>query len=255
MPAGPLLAWKRGDGFAAAQRLAVTAAIVVVVAAISLYAAEGGPFLSVIALFVALFSIAGAMVEFSERVAFFRVPLTQSLARARGLPRSAYGSALAHAGIGIALLGVVAETGWGEERIVSLKPGDRLSIARFDLTFAGLSGRNGPNFREIFGRFEVRRGGVTIAVVEPAKRVYQARNQPTTEAGIETIGLGQLYISIGDHADDLRTSVRIYWKPLVLLIWIGPILMAIGGALSLSDRRLRVGAPGRAKRPVAVPAE
>jgi cytochrome c-type biogenesis protein CcmF len=162
---------------------------------------------------------------------------------------------LAHAGIGVALLGVVAESGWSEERIVSVEPGDRVSIGRLDLTFVGLNGRSGPNWSEIFARFEVRRGGVTVAEVEPAKRIYQARNQPTTEAGIETFGLGQLYISIGDHTPEARVSARIYWKPLVLLIWIGPALMALGGMVSLSDRRLRIGAPRRTRRTAPAPAE
>ena len=81
-----------------------------------------------------------------------------------------------------------------------------------------------------------------------------ASGRSTTEAGIVTFGLGQLYLSIGDSGAQEAVSTRIYWKPLVLLIWIGPVLMALGGLLSLSDRRLRVGAPRRARR-AAVPAE
>jgi cytochrome c-type biogenesis protein CcmF len=251
MPFGPLLSWKRGDAFGVLQRLAAAAACAAIVAAATIYLVDGGRFLPSIALFIALFAITGAFIELAERLALFREPIAQSFARARGLPRSAYGSVLAHAGIGLALLGVVAETGWSEERILSIRPGDRVAIANLDLTFVGLNGRDGPNWREIFARFEVRRGGIVVAIVEPSKRVYRARNMPTTEAGIETFGLSQLYISIGDHAEDQRTSVRIYWKPLVLLIWLGPLLMAIGGILSLSDRRLRVGAPRRASRAVA----
>jgi cytochrome c-type biogenesis protein CcmF len=255
MPFGPLLAWKRGDALGVGQRLVAAAACGVIFLAIALYLADGGRLLPSIALFIALFAIAGAITELGERLALFREPLAHSFARARRLPRSGYGSVLAHAGIGIALLGVVAETGWSEERIVSLRPGERVAIAGFELTFAGLNGRDGPNWREIFARFEVRRGGVMVAAVEPSKRVYRVRNMPTTEAGIETFGLSQLYISIGDHTDDQRTSVRVYWKPLVLLIWFGPILMTFGGIFSLSDRRLRIGAPRRASRAAAAPAE
>jgi cytochrome c-type biogenesis protein CcmF len=110
--------------------------------------------------------------------------------------------------------------------------------------------RTGPNWHDTVGRFETRRGGSLVATIEPAKRIYASRGQPTTEAGIESFGLGQLYISLGDPGPDGMISARIYWKPFVLLIWIGPVLMAIGGALSLSDRRLRIGAPRRARRPV-----
>jgi cytochrome c-type biogenesis protein CcmF len=255
MPAGPLLAWKRGDAYAAAQRLAAAVAVSVVVGAVALYVAEGGPLLAALALFIALFAIAGAVTELAERIALFREPIAHSFTRARGLPRSAFGSALAHAGIGIALLGVVSQAGWSTERVVSLKSGDRAQIASFDLTFVGLDERVGPNWRDTIGRFEVRRGGALIATMEPAKRLYPSRGQPTTEAGIETFGLGQLYVSLGDPVPDGSISARIYWKPFVLLIWIGPVLMALGGALSLSDRRLRIGAPRRARHAAALPAE
>ncbi|MEX0589691.1 MAG: heme lyase CcmF/NrfE family subunit, partial [Xanthobacteraceae bacterium] len=255
MPAGPLLAWKRGDAYAAAQRLALAAALAAVAAAIALYLSEGGPLLAGIALFVALFAIAGAVTELADRIALFRAPLSHSLVRARGLPRSAFGSAFAHAGIGIALLGVVAESGWSEERIVALKPGESVSIARFDLAFTGITERPGPNWHDTVGRFEVRRGGTLAAIVAPAKRVFISRGQSTTEAGIKTFGLGQLYVSLGDPSGGGAVSARIYWKPLVLLIWLGPVLMALGGVLSLSDRRLRIGAPRRAQRAATVPAE
>jgi cytochrome c-type biogenesis protein CcmF len=255
MPAGPLLAWKRADALAAAQRLTFAAASAFFFAAASLYFSEGGSLLAALGLFIAVFAVTGALVELADRIALFREPLGHSLARAAGLPRSAYGTTLAHAGIGLALLGVVAESGWSEERILSLRPGERVPIAQFELTFAGMAERVGPNWRDDVGRFEVRRGGALVATAEPAKRVYVARGQPTTEAGIVTFGLSQLYVTIGDPAAGGGISTRIYWKPLVLLIWLGPVLMALGGMLSLSDRRLRIGAPRRVKKPAAVPAE
>jgi cytochrome c-type biogenesis protein CcmF len=172
------------------------------------------------------------------------------------LPRSAFGTTLAHLGIGLALLGIVAEAGWSEERVVALKAGDRVSIGQFDLQFKGLTPRQGPNWRDQIGRLEVRRGGVVVATLEPAKRTYLANGQSTTEAGIETFGFGQLYASLGDPTADGAVSARIYWKPLVTLIWLGGLVMAIGGVFSISDRRLRIGAPQPARRrAVPAPAE
>jgi cytochrome c-type biogenesis protein CcmF len=255
MPAGPLLAWKRGDAFAVAQRLTVAAGVAFLCAASVLIVAGGGSALAAAGLFVGVLAVAGAAVEIADRLALFREPIAHSLARARGTPRAAFGSALAHAGIGLALLGVVAESGWSEERIVALKPGERVSIARFDLAFTGLSEQGGTNWRETVGRFEIRSGGTVVATSMPTKRVYVATGQTTTEAGISTFGLGQLYISLGDPVAGGAISARIYWKPFVLLIWLGPVLMALGGLLSLSDRRLRIGAPRRARRAAAVPAE
>ena len=83
----------------------------------------------------------------------------------------------------------------------------------------------------------------------PSKRNFTARQSSTTEAALLTRGFSQLYISLGDTAADGAQSVRIYHKPFVLLIWFGPLLMAFGGLLSLTDRRLRVGAPKAAKQP------
>jgi cytochrome c-type biogenesis protein CcmF len=253
MPFGPFLAWKRGDLLGAAQRLTFAAAAAVILSAATMYFAGGGGLLAAAGLFIAIFAIAGALAELSERLALFREPLSHSFARARGLPRAAWGSIFAHAGIGIALLGVVAESGWSIERIAMMKPGDRLAISNFDVRFGGTMKRDGPNWRDDVGRFEICRAGLPVATAEPARRIYVASGTSTTEAGIVTFGLGQLYLSIGDSGAQDAVSTRVYWKPLVLLIWLGPVLMALGGLLSLSDRRLRVGAPRRATR--VVPAE
>jgi cytochrome c-type biogenesis protein CcmF len=255
MPAGPLLAWKRGDVRGVAERLTFAAAIAAIAAAIILWMTQGGPILAAAGLFCAIYAIIGALIEFSERVQLFRIPFSTSFARARGLPRSAFGTLFAHIGIGISLLGIVAEAGWSQERVVALKPGDQVAIADFDLSFKGLTQREGKNWRDHVGEFEVRRGGVRVTTLEPAKRIYFVSNQPTTEAGIATFGFGQLYISLGEPMTGGAISARIYWKPLVTLIWLGGIVMAIGGGLSLSDRRLRVGAPKPARRLRAAPAE
>jgi cytochrome c-type biogenesis protein CcmF len=255
MPFGPMLAWKRGDLLGAAQRLTLAALAAFVLAAITLYSTAGGPLLAAVGLFVAIFAIVGALSELSDRIALFREPFSASFRRAFGLPRSAFGTALAHMGVGITLLGIVTEAGWSEEKILALKNGDRVAIAGFELDFKGIVKRDGPNWRDDVGRFEVRRGGIVIAVVEPAKRTYLVASRPTTEAGIATFGFGQLYISLGDPMDGGAVSARIYWKPLVMLIWLGAVVMALGGALSLSDRRLRIGAPRPARRAAVAPAE
>jgi cytochrome c-type biogenesis protein CcmF len=107
----------------------------------------------------------------------------------------------------------------------------------------------GPNYTESRGHFTVARGGVTVADVWSAKRLYTARRMPTTEAGILSFGPSQLYVSLGDAMDDGGIVVRIWWKPFILCIWGGALVMMFGGFVSLSDRRLRVGAPSRRTRP------
>jgi cytochrome c-type biogenesis protein CcmF len=255
MPFGPLLAWKRGDLPGVAQRLFAAAAIGLVGIAATFAIAGGGPVLAPFGVGVALFVMAGAITELVERTALLRVPLRIALQRAAGLPRASWGSVFAHFGMGVTLLGIVGETQWGTERIVSLKPNETVSIRGYDVRFDGVVPRQGPNYRELIGKFTVLRDSQVVGVLEPAKRSFPVRGTATTEAALMTLGATQLYLSLGDPNADGSIALRLYHKPLVLLIWLGAVVMVVGGGLSLSDRRLRVGAPKPAKKPVLQPAE
>lgn len=153
------------------------------------------------------------------------------------------------------ILGLVATTAWQTETILTMTAGKTVTVGSRALTLDSIAPRMGPNFSENVVRFTVRSGGTPVATMEPSKRQFNARASETTEAAIETFGLSQLYVSLGDIGSDGAVTVRIFWKPLVLLIWLGPVIMALGGLISLSDRRLRVGAPRPARRAVAAPAE
>jgi len=252
MPAGPLLAWKRGDFYGVAQRLMAAGALALLGIAVTFAAMGATPVLAPFGVGLAVFVMIGAVTDIAERSGLRKVPLSVARRRAFGLPRSAWGTALAHFGLGLTLLGIVGEASWNSERIVSLKPSQSTTIAGYELTFDGMVPRTGGNFREVIARFTVRQGGTTIAVLEPSKRTFAARAMTTTEAALLRRGVSQLYVSLGDsHADGSMTA-RIYYKPLVLLIWLGAVVMVLGGALSLSDRRLRVGAPRRKSKRAAL---
>jgi cytochrome c-type biogenesis protein CcmF len=248
VPFGPMLAWKRGDLYAAAQRLLAAGVAALIAIAIVWGWARGGSALAPLAIGLAIFVIAGAISDIVERIGLFRNPLGISLRRASGLPRSAWGSAFAHAGVGIALIGIVCETTWNSEFIGQMKPSDSIPFAGYQLKLDDLSQRQGPNYREMVAAFTVSLDGQKLAAMTPSKRNFTTRGgASTTEAALLTRGVSQLYISLGDTSADGGITVRIYYKPLVLLIWFGPVLMAFGGMLSLSDRRLRVGAPKPAR--------
>jgi cytochrome c-type biogenesis protein CcmF len=247
VPFGPMLAWKRGDLLGAAQRL-MAAGIAALLALALVWAwARGGSALAPLAIALAVFVIMGSLTDLAERSGLFRVSLAIAVRRARGLPRSAWGTAFAHAGIGVALIGIVCETTWNSEYIGTMKPQDVAKVAGYELKLDGLTQRQGPNYRELVAQFDVSRDGRALRPMTPSKRSFSTRGSSTTEAALLTRGASQLYISLGDIASDGAIAVRIYHKPLVLLIWWGPILMAFGGVLSLSDRRLRVGAPKPAR--------
>jgi cytochrome c-type biogenesis protein CcmF len=256
MPFGPLLAWKRGDMLGAAQRLMAAAAVALVVIAV-VYIGESGhdATLAPFGIGLAFYVMAGAVTDLVERTGVLRLPLRIARSRAAGLPGSTWGTALAHFGMGVTLLGIVCETHWGSERIVALKPSQVVSLRHYDLSFDGLIPRDGPNYRELAARFTVRHGGVTIGTMEPSKRTFAARGTTTTEAALMTRGVSQLYLSLGEPNADGSVAVRLYHKPLVLLIWLGALVMMAGGGLSLSDRRLRIGAPKPAAKTALAPAE
>jgi cytochrome c-type biogenesis protein CcmF len=247
LPFGPLLAWKRGDLLGAAQRLMAAGVTGLIAIALVWAWTFGGSTFAPLAIGLAVFVIAGALSDIIDRVGLFRVPLATAVRRARGLPRSSWGTMFAHAGIGLALIGIVCETTWNSEYIKTMKVGDVAAIAGYKLNLDGISQRQGPNFREMVAQFSVRKNGQLLDTMTPSKRSFTTRGATTTEAALLTRGASQLYISLGDIAGDGTIAVRIYHKPLVLLIWFGPVLMAFGGLLSLSDRRLRVGAPKPAK--------
>ncbi|MDE2579522.1 MAG: heme lyase CcmF/NrfE family subunit [Hyphomicrobiales bacterium] len=254
IPFGQQLAWKRGDLLAAAQRLLV-AAIAALVAALIFFALHGGPAVPVALSALAIFVVVGAFADVAHRIAPRGFSSPNKWARAKGLPLSAWGTAIAHAGFGVSLLGIAA-TGWGVEKITTVKMGDVVTLGPYVVLVQDFSARNGPNYNETFARMQVRSAGAPVAEIEPSKRFYPARRMPRTEAGIATLGLGQVYVSLGEQGKDGGLDARFYWKPLVTLIWIGALIMAFGGLASVADRRLRIGVARRARNaPQGVPAE
>ncbi|APG90409.1 heme lyase CcmF/NrfE family subunit [Sinorhizobium americanum] len=247
VPFGPLLAWKRGDLLAAAQRLFAAVGAGLLFAAAVYYARNGGPVLAVLGIGLGVYLIVGSITDVALRSGLGKAAGRVALRRFLGLPRSAYGTALAHIGLGVTLIGIVAVTAYETETVLEMKPGMLVDAGGYSIRFDGMRQGRGPNYTEDTGHFTVSRGGVKVTEIWSSKRLYSARRMPTTEAGIRTFGLSQLYVSLGDEITGGGIVVRIWWKPLILCIWGGALVMMAGGIVSLSDRRLRVGAPSRAR--------
>jgi cytochrome c-type biogenesis protein CcmF len=248
IPFGPYLGWKRGDLYGAAQRLMVAALIALAAAMLTAVLRWRGPWLAPLGMALGVWIIAGALSEWTMRVGLFASAASDAWRRARGMPRSAHGTALAHAGVGLTLIGIVASSAWQSERILAMKVGERAEIAGYEVGFDGVAPRRGPNYAEQYARVAVTRGGAPVAQLEPARRLYDAPRSPTSEAAIHASWRGDLYVVLGDELSGGGYVMRIYFNPLVRLIWLGALVMAIGGAFSLSDRRLRIGVPRRARR-------
>jgi len=253
MPIGQMLAWKRGDLAAALQQLRF-AFLIGLLALGAFGALEGAPYLSVVAAGIAVYLVVGALTDLVQRARARGASPRVAVTRFFGLPLSVFGTAIAHAGMGLTLLGLAA-TGWGVENITTMRLGNYYEVGPYRIGLQEIALRNGPNYSETYAVLAVRGDAREIARIEPAKRYYQARKMARTEAGIVTLGLGQVYAALGESHADGSIDARLYYKPLVTLIWIGALVMALGGAFSLADRRLRIGVARRATAAIPQAAE
>jgi cytochrome c-type biogenesis protein CcmF len=256
LPLGQTLAWKRGNFLGTVQRLYAAFGLSLLVAMALLAFTQGGPVAAPLGIGLGVFLVLGSVNEIVTRSWSKGAPLSAVWRKARGLPRSTWGTVLAHAGVGLTVIGIAA-TAWGVEGLGTLKAGERLRAGAYEARLDRVIPRIEANYREDVAVMTIFREGREIVTLESMKRLYVTRGMPTTEAGIMTVGLGQVYASLGEVQADGSVGVRLYHKPLVLLIWLGSVVMALGGMVSLLDRRLRIGAPARAKAApaAAVPAE
>ncbi len=251
VPFGPMLSWKRGDMLAVSQRLLAAFGLTVLTVIIVFAFKHDGPGLAPLGFGLAVWLILGALSELAYRVKAFKDPWSKVFNRLRHLPRSAYGTVFAHSGVGVMVLGIVAVSAWRVESVEVMKPGTKLEIAGSTITFTGIEKRDGPNYRGEAGIFKVEADGEYVTTLLSHKRTYLANGQPTTEAGIYPYWSGDLYVVLGDPSKAGSHVVRAYFNPLAPLIWFGSVIMFIGGAISLTDRRYRIGV---AKKKRAQPA-
>jgi cytochrome c-type biogenesis protein CcmF len=172
------------------------------------------------------------------------------------LPRADWGKFLAHSGMGFVVLGIASVSAWESEDIRLARLGDTISLGGYEFHFDEVVEGQGPNYVYQRGRFTVTRGGDMVTVMEPEKRLYVIQRRPSTESAIATNLARDLYLVLGDKQTGAEAwAVRIYVKPLVIWIWLGFLITAAGGLVSLSDRRFRVGATVRRQRAAPVPGE
>jgi cytochrome c-type biogenesis protein CcmF len=245
MAVGPLLGWKRGDLAGASQRLAAAGVLALFAAGLTLQRETGHSLLAPMGIALGVWLLLGTLIEWVERVKLFRLPPRENWNRARHLPRAAYGMSLAHAGLAIAIIGMTGSSAWRVENVQAMKIGDSVKVGDFDYRFEGVAPAQGPNYIAEQATFAVTRDGKPYTMLYPERRQYEEQETPTTEAAIESNWKGDLYAVIGDRTGQNTWTVRIYHQPLVPWIWAGGLLMTLGGLVSLSDRRYRIGVPNR----------
>jgi cytochrome c-type biogenesis protein CcmF len=251
LPFGPFLAWKRGDLIGVTQRLAGIAALALFLA-ILFFALMGASIsLAPLGLLLGFWVAFGALAELVDRAKFFRTDMITSIRRLFGLPRTAWSTALAHLGVGISVIGIVSASAWQVELVTTMTPGQVVEVHGQSVTFNGLTKEQGPNYAADVGTFAIQSNDGEMRTAIAERRIYTASGMPTTEAAIETYGFSQLYLQLGEPGADGKSVVRLWYKPFITLVWLGAVLMALAGFLSLSYRRLRIGAPRPAPQRVA----
>ncbi|RMH48719.1 MAG: heme lyase CcmF/NrfE family subunit [Alphaproteobacteria bacterium] len=243
---GPVMNWKRDNLRASLARLRWPAAISALVAVALAVAGQGFHPLAAFGLGLGAWLVLGSLAILARRMRIGEVPASRSIDLLRRAPRAVFGLVLAHLGLGLAVVGITATSAFEEERIVSLLPGEAVEIAGYSVRLERVARLPGPNFEAEQARFTVYRDGAEVATMTSERRFFPVSGNLTTEAGIRPFFLSNLYLALGQPGDDGKWVVRAYHHPMVLLIWIGPIFMALGGLISLADRRLRIGVPQRA---------
>ena len=241
MGIGPIARWKAARLPELAVRLRWAGAASVVAALVLPWVV--GEFRPLVGLGVLLaaWSVSASSVALFERIAKQPGPLVARFGR---LPRAFYGMLLAHAGIGVFIIGVTFVKGYETERDVRLEAGQSVTEGGYTFRFDGTRDRDGPNYRAVQASVVVTRGDRSVALLHPEKRFFIVQQTPMTEAAIDRGVFRDLYVALGEEVGAGRRSawtMRIHIKPFVSWIWGGCLLMALGGALAASDRRYRLG--------------
>jgi len=179
------------------------------------------------------------------------VPLARLRAR-QGVPAAVVGMVVAHFGIGLATLGITGVQSFKVEKDVALAIGSTASIGGYDFKFAAMRDVRGPNYVGVEADVVVSHAGSPVTILHPQKRLYNSGGNAMTEAGIEVGAARDLFAALGDELGQGRWSLRLQYKPLIRYVWLGAILIALGGAIAAIDRRYRVRVAARAGAAVPV---
>ncbi len=245
MGLGPLARWKSARVPELAVRLRWAALVSVLTAIFLPWLLGSWRPLASLGVLLAAWTLTSVAVSMRERLRGLQGSI---LVRLRSVPRATWGMWLAHAGVGVFIVGATLVKGYETERDVLLRPGESVSVNGYDFRYDGVRAVSGPNYRATRATLVASRGGEPVATLFPEKRVFAVQNTPITEAAIDHAVLRDLYVALDQPVGANAWSIRIQIKPFVRWIWGGCLLMALGGLLAATDRRYRLVAQRRTQR-------
>ncbi|MEO0674009.1 MAG: heme lyase CcmF/NrfE family subunit [Pseudomonadota bacterium] len=250
MAAGGLTPWKRGHTARLLGRLKPVILGTAALTMLTFWLTRGGPLLAVVGSFMAFWVLIGVGADVAGRISLGRTDFRSSMRRLIGLPRNFWGSALAHMGVGVVILGMTGTSLWVTQAASVMQPGDILPVAGYDLRYDGKTVGKIANYEAETATLTVLRDGKEITTLQPERRWYPVAEMMTTEAAIKPRWASDIYVAIGETRDGGQV-VRAWHHPLVLFLWGGAIMMALGALVSLSDRRYRAAVTPRSRARVA----
>ena len=241
---GPFLGWKRAELWPALMRLRIALVVSLAAIAVAMTMIDSRSTLAALAFGFGVWLIVGSLASLTDRVRSGTL---------RTIPRSTLGMVIAHASLGVVVLGSVATSSWNTELMQTMKPGDRIAFAGYTVVLERMDEVRGPNYIAERATLNVSVGGKPYTVLQPERRLFTVQRRQVAETAIQTNLLRDFYATLGEGDPKQGWVIRLYLNPLAPWIWLGAALCALGGFVSLSDRRLRIGAPSR--KPALQPAE
>ena len=239
MGIGPIAKWRRvtfAELFSKLKFILLIGVVLGVVLPIAIYGST--------TVMTAIGIAAGAWAVITSMYAIARLVIKRDSSTSLGkaisrIPRAMMGMAVAHIGIGIFIFGVVFTSAFSDQKEAAVKIGGSVDLAGYTFTLKGVSPAQGPNYQAMRGFVNVEKDGEFVVKLFPEKRIYTVQQNPMTEAGIQTGVFRDLYVSLGEAVSASEWGIRVYYRPFVQWIWMGTLLMAIGGILGAMDKRYR----------------
>jgi cytochrome c-type biogenesis protein CcmF len=243
LPLGSNLSWKRAYLTNTVKKLLPVLILCLCFSGFIWSIQTGQSLIGPMGVFLGTWIVVGTLVDLLSKLGS-----SKSVRRLIFLPRADYGKFFAHVGLGVTMFAIAALTSWEKEDIRVVPIGSSWAIGSYELKLENIIETRGPNYFSTMGIIQVSKKGLAITTLRPEKRNYPIAQMPTTEAAIDYRISRDLYVVLGDKQSDKAWTVRTYLKPFTNWIWGGCALMAFGGFLSLTDRRLRIAAGSKMKK-------
>ncbi|MEG9883791.1 MAG: heme lyase CcmF/NrfE family subunit [Hyphomicrobiales bacterium] len=252
VPIGPMLPWKTARIWPTIRSLWVAGLVAFTAGIVAFAIAHGHSVMAPLGVALGLWLLAGTFQGLASKTALFSAGPRGAVGRVLQLPRAMIGMTLAHAGLGVIVLGIVAATAWRQEMRIVMAPGETVRFAGLSITFKELAHENAANYYDTAGHFRIVAGRREFDELTASRRLYKPGRRITSEVGIHAFWTGNLYVAMGQSEGEDGHLVRFYFHPLAGFIWVGALIMALGGMISLTDRRYRIGTWPHVRRVGAV---